>query len=597
MADLLSTLKRRSKTLIVLCTGLVLVVVALLQVVHLGVSRRQTLDTAQARATNLSNILAEHVRTSFAILDTALAQLAVHGERVGGAEAPDDAWDPILTAAQAALAGSGSLSVTDKAGIIRHSTIPRIIGESRTSSYIHQQLSVPGAADELVVDRPFLTRTHPAQFIIAAGRRLATATSSFGGLVVATALPEDYRHFFRTVNVGREGVISVFHPDNLVLFREPSVENPINETAEDNPLLIAAKQAGKGSVLRGPLSPDGPPYLSAFTAVDNPSLIVAVSLSEREVLSTWYHDVRSTVLAFGLLTLALAGIVAVAFRQINARAKAEQELREVQRVEAERLQEANARLEEALERERAARRETEAASYMKDEFLMTVSHELRTPLNAIYGWVQMLSRDSLPVEQRSRAIAALNRNARAQARLIDDLLDVSGSITGKLRIDPRPTDVGEVALEAIDTLRAALEAKSLTFDVDIQQPLRPILADPDRLQQIIWNLLSNAIKFTPEGGRVALRVEQSAANAGVTITVTDSGAGINPDLLPHVFDRFRQGDAGTQRRYGGLGLGLAIVQHLVELHGGTVTATSNGQGTGATFRVVLPGGQSLIPDH
>jgi signal transduction histidine kinase len=588
LADLLSTLKRRSKTLIVLCTGLVLAVVALLQVVHLGVSRRQTLDTAQTRAANLSNILAEHVRTSFAILDAALAQLAVHGARVGGAEASEDAWNPILTAAQAALAGSGSLSVTDKAGIIRHSTIPMIVGEPRTSSYIHQQLSIPGAPDQLVVDRPFLTRTQPTQFIIPAGRRLSTPDASFGGLVVATALPEDYRPFFRSVNVGREGVISVFHPDNLVLFREPSVENPINETAENNPLLVAAKQAGKRSVLRGPLRPGGPAYVSAFTAVDDPSLIVAVSLSEREVLGTWYHDVRSTVLAFGLLTLTLAVIVAIAFRQINARTRAEQDLREVQRVEAERLQDANARLEEALERERAARRETEAASYMKDEFLMTVSHELRTPLNAIYGWVQMLSRDSLPAEQRSRAIAALHRNARAQARLIDDLLDVSGSITGKLRIDPRPTDVGEVALEAIDSLRAALEAKSLTFDVDIQQPLRPILADPDRLQQIIWNLLSNAIKFTPEAGRVGLRVEQSAATASVTITVTDSGAGINPELLPHVFDRFRQGDAGTQRRYGGLGLGLAIVQHLVELHGGTVTATSNGQGTGATFRIVLP---------
>jgi signal transduction histidine kinase len=279
-------------------------------------------------------------------------------------------------------------------------------------------------------------------------------------------------------------------------------------------------------------------------------------------------------------------IVAALFRVVDARERAERELADMQHVEAERLRVANEQLADALEREQKARREVEAASYMKDEFLMTVSHELRTPLTAIYGWARVLGTREMPRDEQARAIAAIERNSYAQTRLIDDLLDVSRAISGKLRLEARPVNVEEVVRAAVETVNPALIAKGLRFEASYEPDLPSIVADPDRLQQIVWNLLSNAIKFTPEGGTITLRV--AAGDRAIEIAVTDSGAGIAPDFLPHVFERFRQGETGTRRRYGGLGLGLAIVRHLVELHGGTALAESPGEGLGSTFRIRLP---------
>jgi CheY-like chemotaxis protein len=231
---------------------------------------------------------------------------------------------------------------------------------------------------------------------------------------------------------------------------------------------------------------------------------------------------------------------------------------------------------------------------MKDEFLMTVSHELRTPLTAIYGWARVLGTRQMDLTQQARAIAAIERNAHSQMRLIDDLLDVSRAISGKLRLDARMVSVADVLRAAIETVGPAMTARQLRFDTDFDPAAPPICADPDRLQQIVWNLLSNAIKFTPEGGSV--RLSLSATDTQVEIAVSDTGSGITADFLPYVFERFRQGDGGSQRRYGGLGLGLAIVRHLVELHGGTVTAESPGPDQGATFRVSLPLGPLRLDD-
>ena len=216
---------------------------------------------------------------------------------------------------------------------------------------------------------------------------------------------------------------------------------------------------------------------------------------------------------------------------------------------------------------------------------MTVSHELRTPLTAIYGWARLLSGERMTHEQQTRALAAVERNARTQTRLIDDLLDVSRGISGKLRIEARPANVADVLLAAVETLGPALEAKRIRFQSNLD-PEITIPVDADRLQQVVWNLLSNAIKFTPECGTVELGLRREGSQ--VEIAVTDTGTGIEPDFLPHVFERFRQGEAGSRRRYGGMGLGLAIVRHLVELHGGTVTAESDGYGKGSTFRILLP---------
>lgn len=248
---------------------------------------------------------------------------------------------------------------------------------------------------------------------------------------------------------------------------------------------------------------------------------------------------------------------------------------------------AEAEREQLLQREQAARSEAEAANRTKDEFLSVLSHELRTPLNAILGWAQLLrSKRQIDATTRERALETIERNARGQANLIEDLLDISRIIAGKLRLDVRPTNLVAVIEAAIDTVRPVADAKAIRIQAVLDPAAGLVSGDADRLQQVVWNLLSNAVKFTPKGGRVQVRLER--VNSHVEIIVSDTGQGIPIDLLPAVFDRFKQGNSSTTRLHGGLGLGLAIVRHLVELHGGSVHAESAGEGQGATFIVNLP---------
>lgn len=235
--------------------------------------------------------------------------------------------------------------------------------------------------------------------------------------------------------------------------------------------------------------------------------------------------------------------------------------------------------------EQHARIAAEDASRMKDEFLATVSHELRTPLNAIVGWSGMLRMGRLDPPTSKRAVEIIDRNARAQTQLIDDMLDVSRIITGKLRVDTAPVDLLPVIEAAIDSIRPAVDSKSLTLDLEADPEIGPVLGDADRLQQVIWNLLSNAVKFTPAKGRIEVKLQRAGAEA--EILVRDTGQGISESFLPYVFDRFRQADGAITRQHGGLGLGLAIARHLVELHGGSIWAASDGDGKGATFVVKL----------
>jgi PAS domain S-box-containing protein len=247
---------------------------------------------------------------------------------------------------------------------------------------------------------------------------------------------------------------------------------------------------------------------------------------------------------------------------------------------------AEAEREQLLADTQAAKAEAERANRLKDEFLATLSHELRTPLTVIVGWSEMLGKSQLDPITSQRAVEVIRRNARMQVQMIDDLLDVSRIVTGKLRMTVQPVDLGSVIIAAVEGLRPAAEAKEIRFQLQLDSPAGQVSGDPDRLQQVAWNLVSNAIKFTPKGGRVLVRLERVESH--VEMAVSDTGRGIAPDFLPHVFDRFRQADATTTRMYGGLGLGLAIVRQLVELHGGTVRVESAGEEQGATFTVSLP---------
>jgi signal transduction histidine kinase len=248
-----------------------------------------------------------------------------------------------------------------------------------------------------------------------------------------------------------------------------------------------------------------------------------------------------------------------------------------------------ARMEEErlglLERERIARAHAEAANRMKDEFLATLSHELRTPLNAILGWAHLLQSGRADAAMTERAVAVIRNNAQAQSQLIEDILDVSRIIGGKLRLNIGEVALREVIEAALDSVTPAAQAKAITVRADFED-IPPIQGDRDRLQQVVWNLLSNGVKFTPREGRVHVRLYREGDD--VAVSVQDSGIGISHDFLPHVFDRFSQADASATRRHGGLGLGMAIVRHLTELHGGTVRASSEGENRGATFVARLP---------
>ncbi|HEY9909039.1 MAG TPA: response regulator [Thermosynechococcaceae cyanobacterium] len=260
-------------------------------------------------------------------------------------------------------------------------------------------------------------------------------------------------------------------------------------------------------------------------------------------------------------------------------AKQAEEIR--QRSEAERAQ--------LLAREQEARVQAETANRLKDEFLATLSHELRSPLNAMLGWTRLLNTRKLDEATTARAMETIERTARAQAQLVEDLLDVSRIIGGKMQLNVRPMDLSNVIRATVETLTPALEAKAIQLQLELDATIGSIAGDAARLQQVVWNLLSNAIKFTPSGGQVTIKLKQ--VNSCIELCISDTGQGILPEFVPFVFDRFRQADSSTTRLYGGLGLGLAIVRHLVELHGGTVHAASQGKNQGATFTVKLP----LIP--
>ena len=245
---------------------------------------------------------------------------------------------------------------------------------------------------------------------------------------------------------------------------------------------------------------------------------------------------------------------------------------------------AEAEREKALAVAEQARHDAEINSRLKDQFLATLSHELRTPLNAVLGWTRMLAQGQVDAEKVPAALASIERNAHAQKQLVDDLLDVSAIVSGRLSLQPREIDLADVVQGAVDSVRLSLDARHHRLSLQVK-PVR-MIGDADRLRQVMWNLLSNAVKFTPEGGDIYVHVDQVGQTAHVT--VRDNGRGIAPDFLPHVFEPFRQADASITRTSGGIGLGLALVRHLVEAHGGAVSVWSAGPRLGTTFEVTLP---------
>jgi PAS domain S-box-containing protein len=306
--------------------------------------------------------------------------------------------------------------------------------------------------------------------------------------------------------------------------------------------------------------------LGTVVGLANSTLLIAADGSERPIDDSGAPIIGSDGKVRG---------VVLVFRDISDRRRVEAE-RRIAVIERERL----------FESERAARGDAEQANRSKDEFIAMVSHELRTPLTAIMGWTQIVKRKPTDAETVRRGIEVIERNTRSQEQLISDLLDMSRIISGKLRLEVRDVDLIAIINAAIETTRPAADARGIAVSSSVDQSVAATTGDPTRLQQCVWNLLSNAIKFTPQGGRVAVSLNRSESH--VEITVTDNGIGIRPDFLPFVFERFRQAETGTSKRSGGLGLGLAIVRQLIELHGGHARVESLGEGRGATFTLALP---------
>jgi signal transduction histidine kinase len=541
--------------------------------------RAQTLASAFARASNLTFILSEYLRESLAADDSALRQLAMHSRRIGGPAAASKDWAPSLASARAGLRHTDSISIVDATGTIRHSTQPLIVGQSRRDDAAFRQLAAD-PKDRLIISSPFPTVVEPKTFVIPFARPLLDDDGAFQGIVVAAMIPSSMRNLFQTMDVGRQGAVWMFHPDGIVLLREPSDPDPRKEPARSNPIFIAAKQSNGSGTIETIVGFGEPAMLTAFRSTAEPPIIVAVSLDRDEVLHDWRIQVVESALFFGVLAVMMAGTLVALLRQMDQKSGVERALARTQREEADRLRAANDRLEKALR--------------LEQEFLMTVSHELRTPLTAIRGWARMLATGAVQGEQQAAAIQSIERNARAQTRLVEDLLDMARVDGGTLRLDIKEVSLPEVVREAVETMTPAADAKNIRVETSVDGSLGIIAGDPGRLQQIVWNLLSNAIKFTPNDGNVEVRLEQADGHAA--IIVRDTGAGISPEFLPHVFDRFRQEDAGRKRRFGGLGLGLAIVKHLVDLHGGSVVVESDGQDHGSTFIVRLPVGPILNTD-
>ena len=327
------------------------------------------------------------------------------------------------------------------------------------------------------------------------------------------------------------------------------------------------------------------------------AIVDAMDVAENELLSRRQRAAEAalwtSVASFAIaatLAATFVGILYVVLRRHLAEREQLYARERAARVDAERALEqqrsAEAERERLLNEAQDARGVAEAANHAKDNFLATVSHELRTPLSPILAWTTMLESGRLDPEQGKKALATINRSARAQAQLIDDLLDVSRIIAGKMRLEVRPVDLRALIEAAADVVRPAADAKGIRVQLVLDTETAPVSGDAGRLQQVVWNLLTNAIKFTPKGGRVTLVLER--VNSHVEIAVSDTGEGIAPAFLPHIFERFEQADGGTTRPHAGLGLGLAIVRHIVEAHGGTVHAESPGVGEGAVFTVKLP---------
>ena len=559
-----------------LAVALILGALISLRGADLWIRRQQILEAGDRRAENLARILAGYLRQTFAASDAAIRQLVVHSRRVGGTNAPNAEWLPILEAARVGIPGVGSVSVVDSAGIIRHSTQPAIIGQSRRNQFVYTQLA-SGMTDGLVADVPFRTVVGDRSFVIPLGRKLTTPAGGFDGVIVVSFFPDSLREFFGTIDVGRDGSISVFHEGGFVLLREPSTRNPLGDQAGSSPLFAAAKRVGGTGMFRGPVEAGAPVSRTAFRASDQ-QLIVAVSLSEPELLAHWNRDAATSVTVGTMLTLAVIAFLLLLYRQMDVRHSAEQALIRSQRLES------------------------------LGQLTGGVAHDFNNLLTVILGNVSlmkaMLSQGPLPPDDES--LTEIERAAGRAADLTRQLL----AFARRQPLLPRVVDLAAAVQSAGPMLRRVVGE---TATLKLVAANEPALAnvDPVQIETTLLNLCLNARDAMPRGGTIAIETgkavldEQYARTAeDVTpgpysmITVSDTGAGIPAEHIPRLFEPFFT----TKGPGRGTGLGLSMVYGFVKQSGGHIKVYSE-VGRGTSVKLYFPAATGLpavstpVPDE
>ena len=457
------------------------------------------------------------------------------------------------------------------------------------------------ATKKTVISKMFEVPGTPGHFVM-----VAIPVVRNGGVTLALAAQlrsDSFSAILRQQQAPPNGVVIVVDAAHRFVARSKQEDTLVGTTASDAFIAISGRMS-EGSWRTE--TRDGVPVYSAFSRSADTGLTVGLALPRDEVdgpirrilwiLAAVWIAVLGVGAALGwFLGHTIVRAMSSASHAANALARGEPVAPTASRIKE--IDDLSTGLRQAAVTLEARNRERDEASRLKDEFLMTVSHELRTPLTAIYGWARMLATGQIRDSQRPRAIDAIERNAGALQQLVNDLLDVSRVVSGKLRLDVQPVALPDVVAAAIDAIRPAADAKDIRVVTTAGESELVVLGDAGRLQQVVWNLLSNAVRFTPAGGRIDVEIDR--VPQGLSLLVRDSGTGVAADFLPHAFERFRQGVSGTTRSHGGLGLGLAIVRHLVELHGGTVSVENNTPAPGATVCVVLPAraAQRLVADR
>ena len=552
---------RERKLAIGLLSAVVLAALIGLRGADLWRRREQILQAGDRRAENLASILAGYVRQTLATTDAALRQLVLHARRVGGATAPDSDWLPALQASRVGLTSTGSISVVDSAGIIRHSTQPMIVGRSRRDQFVFTRFA-SGGSDDLVADTPFRTVAGTPGFVIPLGRKLTTPAGAFDGVVVASYTPDSLRAFFRTVDVGRWGSVTVFHDAGAVLFREPSDRNPLGDVATSSPLFAAAKRVGGRGLYRGRAEADAPMLRTAFHGLE-PRLIVAVSLSEPELLTEWNYDAVTSVSVGVFMIVATTAFLLLLYRQMDVRQAAEQALIRSQRLES------------------------------LGQLTGGVAHDFNNLLTVVLGNVSLLKTVTAQggLVSQDESLGEIERAARRAAGLTRQLL----AFARRQPLLPRVVDLG-VAIETVEPMLRRVMGDGTTLKLVTTKGECLANVDPVQIETTLLNLCINARDAMPGGGTLVIETGKATLDEHYTrttedvtpgryslVTVSDTGAGIPAEHIPRLFEPFFT----TKGPGNGTGLGLSMVYGFVKQSGGHIRVYSE-VGRGTSVKLYFP---------